>query len=141
MDYTIWVVAAAVIAFIVGILCQRFIFSDGAEKLRMSNQLKDLRREYHEYQMKVSDHLQQTTRLISTIQTHYDEVQSHLLSAAQDLNRHEGRQNLLQPHSHYISYGDHEDTEDDTNHQDHYSEDFLKTIKTPEGHHPPKDYV
>lgn len=149
MDYTVWTVVAAMIAFVAGILCQRFLFSDGTEKLKLSNQLKNLRREYHEYQTKVSDHLQHTSRLINTIQSHYDEVQSHLLSAAQDLNPNEARQSLLQPHSHYITYGD--DAEEQEQEEGEIQEDhplqyphpgeFFNKVKTQEGRMPPKDYV
>lgn len=127
MDLVVWILLGVVVGFIIGILCQHFVFSDGTEQLKTSNQLKNLRKDYHEYQLKVSDHLKQTTSLISTIQTHYDEVQSHLFAAAQELNKSEARQNLFQPHSHYVSYG--------SDHDNHDSNEAL-------GDHekPPKDY-
>ena len=139
MDFTVWVVLAAVISFIVGILCQRFVFSDGLEKLKISNELKALRKEYHDYQIKVSDHLQQTTRMISNIQTHYDEVQSHLFSAAQEFNKHDGRQSLLQPHSHYVSYGNHGDELEEEVAPALYPNEFFRDLHKEQ--ETPKDYV
>jgi len=140
MDFSVLIVLAAALGFGLGVLCQRFVFSDGSEKLKLSNQLKALKKEHHDYQMKVSDHLQQTTRMINNIQTHYDDLQSHLFSAAQEFNKNDSRQNLLQPHSHYVSYGDHErDHENDETPPALYPNEFFKA-KHGE-HESPKDYV
>mgnify|MGYP000104807787 CR=1 FL=1 len=133
MDLVVWIILGVVIGFVIGILCQHFVFSDGTEQLKTSQQLKNLQKEYHEYQLKVSDHLKQTTSLISTIQTHYDEVQSHLFSAAQELNKSDARQNLFQPHSHYVTYGPDHDLDD----HDHHN----PMDPHHENQKPPKDYA
>ena len=105
MDSSIYIVIAAVISFLIGIIAHRFLFSDGSERLRLSSELKALKKEYSQYKTQVADSLQHTTRLFNQLQAQQDEIQTHLTQTAQTLNHSfDGRQSLLQPHSHYVAY-------------------------------------
>ena len=127
MPILVIVIIAAVVGFIIGLLAQRFVFSTESGDQKTAKELSALRKEYHDYQEQVSQHMQQTSGLISTIQAHYDEVQEHIFSAGQELNRAPTKQNVLQPNAHFVSYGEDKTEKDSTDESD--------------SNQPPKDYA
>lgn len=104
-------ITAIVIALIVGIIVGYVLktaISQRASSGDCTSELGKTKSEYREYQAQVSRHLKQTADMINSIQSQYGEVQAQIFSAAQDLNRDDGKQNALQPNSHFVSYGEEE---------------------------------
>lgn len=122
------VIIALVLGFVIGLVVQRIVSAGSVSDNKTAKELSTLRKEYHDYQEQVSQHMQQTSSLISTIQGHYDEVQEHIFSGGKELNRASTKQNVLQPNSHFVSYGADEVPKEDS-----------EEPKTE--NQPPKDYA
>lgn len=105
MEITVVTVIAFIVGLVIGFIVKSIIGSVSSSNTCPS-ELNKVRKDYRDYQHQVSRHLKQTADMINTIQSQYGEVQSQIFTAAQELNKDDGKQNALQPHSHFVSYGD-----------------------------------
>lgn len=107
METTAFTIVAFIVGLVIGFVIKLALDNRDAAA-GSSHEINNLRKEYREYQAQVSRHLKQSADMINSIQNQYGEVQAHIFSAAQELNREDNKQNALQPNSHFVSYGESE---------------------------------
>jgi len=80
MLVTLGLIAIGMIAGMV--VYHYFILSKYAGK-SLANQLDDLKKEHQKYQYDVSEHFQETTQMLDTLNQQYEKVQLHIQSGAE----------------------------------------------------------
>lgn len=127
-----------VITFIVGIgvgfgVYHAFFRLSPQEK-QLEQHLNETRHEFREYQLNVSNSLNQTAELINNMANSFDKLHDHVLQASVNLNLDSHKQSILQPalHAHPADIDDEQVTEFHPTHV------RPTKAKAPQ---PPKDYV
>lgn len=128
-----------IITFIIGVgvgfgVYHAFFRLSPQEKV-LEQELKETRHEFKEYQLNVSNNLNQTAELINNMANTFDRLHDHVLQASVNLNLDSHKQSILQPDPHAY----HPILEDDE-HVTEFHPTHVQPVKakTPQ---PPKDYV
>lgn len=106
-----------IITFIVGVGVgfgvYHAFFRLSAQEKNLEDQLGETRHEFKEYQLNVSNSLNQTAELINAMAANFDALHDQVLQAAVNLNLDSHKQSLLQPdpHAHGIHADDDHVTE------------------------------
>jgi len=137
MHIAAFIIIALIIGLVVGWALQRFWLSKATQDLGAKTELESTKAQFHDYQQEVARHLTKTAELLNEIESRYQAMQEHVYSAAQHLNVDSNKQSLLQPHSHYVSYG--EKNEKSSGKKPTKIPKTLQSEKT--SGNPPKDYV
>lgn len=106
MEVILVFVVALLVGVIVGFIVRGVFFKATDAERKARTELKLVKAEFAEYQSQVTQHIGKTAEMITNVQDGCQTVQEHIFSAAQNLNRDESRQSILQPSTAYIDRGD-----------------------------------
>ena len=74
---------AVIAGLVVGVIVNQRRGSSGKVQRQLENQLSDLQKQQKNYQNEVTEHFQQTARLLDQLSNSYRDVHNHLASGAQ----------------------------------------------------------
>ena len=139
MSADILMVVVLVIGVGIGMAVYHFFFRLSHQEKILKEQLHHTQKAFKEYQLKVSNHLNQSAGLMNALATNFDELHDHILQASVNLNLDEHKQSILQPdpHAAYVSAAEDIDGEQVT--EFHPSQ--VEPIPAEKPVRPPRDYV
>lgn len=135
MGTSILMIITFIIGVGVGFGVYHAFFRLSPQEKTLEHELSETRHEFKEYQLNVSNSLNQTAELINNMANNFDQLHDHILQASVNLNLDSHKQSILQPALHAHPY--HSDDDEQVT-EFHPAQAAPLKVKTPM---PPKDYV